>query len=71
MSYQCWQSALRIKAPNEVSLFYQASLERTGDRVHARLNMQRKVLAVLWTIWKNDVDYTTPNFCIHRLHPRE
>ena len=57
MSYQCWQSALRTKEPNEVSLFYQASLERTGDRVHARLNTQRKVLAVLWTIWKNDVDY--------------
>ncbi len=57
MSYQCWQSALRTKEPNEVSLFYKASLERTGDKVHARLNTQRKVLAVLWTIWKNDVGY--------------
>lgn len=57
MSYQCWQSALRTKEPNEVSLFYKASLKRTGDKVHARLNTQRKVLVVLWTIWKNDVAY--------------
>lgn len=57
MSYQCWQSALRTKEPNEDSLFYKASLERTGNKVHARLNTQRKVLTVLWTIWKNGVDY--------------
>ena len=53
-----WQSALRTKDPNEVSQFYEASLRRTNNSTHARLNTQRKVLAVLWTIWKKDVDYT-------------
>lgn len=62
MSYQCWQSAFRTKEPNEVTLFYKASLKRTGDKVHARLNTQRKVLAVLWTIWKNDVAYNPKLF---------
>lgn len=57
ISHQCWASALRTKDPNEVSLFYEASLRRTGNPVRARLNTQRKVLAVLWTIWKNNVDY--------------
>ena len=47
VSYRCWQSALRTKDPNEVSQFYEASLLRTNNSTHARLNTQRKVLAVL------------------------
>lgn len=62
ISHQCCLSALRTKDPNEVSLFYEASLQRTGDKTHARLNTQRKVLAVLWTIWKNNVDYNPKRF---------
>jgi transposase len=57
VSHQCYVSALRTKEPNEVSRFYEASLRRTGNPLHARLNTQRKVLAVLWTIWKNNVSY--------------
>lgn len=33
--------------------FYRASLERTQDKTHARLNTQRKILAVLWAMWKS------------------
>ena len=62
VSYRCWQSSLRTKDPNEVSQFYEASLLRTNNSTHARLNTQRKVLAVLWTIWKNDVDYNPSLF---------
>ncbi|MCY4225999.1 MAG: hypothetical protein OXF06_14360 [Bacteroidetes bacterium] len=53
MSYLAWLSSKRTKDPNEVSSFYEASLQRT----RARLNTQRKLLTVMWTIWKNDVDY--------------
>lgn len=63
VSHQCYVSALRTKEPNEVSRFYEASLRRTGNPLHARLNTQRKVLLVLWTIWKNDVSYQPNLFC--------
>ena len=53
---------MRTAQPNEVSLFYDASLRRTGDPVHARLNTQRKILKVLWTIWKKDVAYNSKRF---------
>ena len=53
---------MRTAEPNEVSLFYDASLRRTGDPVHARLNTQRKILKVLWTIWKKDVAYDSKRF---------
>ena len=57
VSHPCYISALRTKEPNEVSRFYEASLRRTGNPLHAQLNTQRKVLVVLWTIWKNNVSY--------------
>ena len=37
--------------------FYRASLERTKDKTHARLNTQRKILAVLLAIWKTGESY--------------
>ena len=30
---------------------------------HARLNTQRKILAVLWTLWRKNVDYNPKLFC--------
>ena len=62
VSYRCWQSSLKTKDPNEVSQFYEASLLRTNNSTHARLHTQRKVRAVLWTIWKKDVDYNSSLF---------
>ena len=57
VSYRIYLSALRTSTPNEVTRFYEASLATTGNATHARLNTQRKVLAVLWTIWKHNVVY--------------
>lgn len=42
LSYRAWLAALR-HSDNEVEAFYEASLSRTGDRTHARLNTQRKI----------------------------
>lgn len=62
MSYRAWLTATRISKPNEVSQFYEASLERTHNATRARLNTQRKILAVLWSIWKRNVAYNPDLF---------
>ena len=62
LSYRCWLTSQQVAVPNEVSLFYEASLLRTDNPIHARLNTQRKILTVLWTIWKKDVDYNPTLF---------
>jgi transposase len=55
MSCHAWQTALG--GHNEVNEFYQRSLARTQDRVAARLNTQRKILATLWGLWKRKENY--------------
>lgn len=47
---------------NAVSTYYEQSLARTHDPTHARLNTQRKILATLWSIWKNDTTYKPERF---------
>jgi transposase len=53
--YQAWMSAL--KGDNEVRRFYLSSLKRTYNRVHARLNTQRKIIAVMYGMWKRGEAY--------------
>lgn len=61
LSYRAWMAALR-HGDNEVAQFFEQSLERTGDRSHARLNTQRKILATLLSLWKNDSKYQPERF---------
>jgi hypothetical protein len=42
--------------------FYLASLERTRDEVHARLNTQRKVLQTLLALWKHQREFDPKTF---------
>jgi transposase len=58
--YQAWMSAL--KGDNEVKEFYLNSLQRTHSRVHARLNTQRKIIAVMYGLWKNGEAYNPKLF---------
>ncbi|MFC1811882.1 hypothetical protein ACFL03_04265 [Thermodesulfobacteriota bacterium] len=46
-----------MKGDNEVKRFYLDSLQRTHNRKHARLNTQRKILAVIYSIWKKGAAY--------------
>src|SRR5699024_9226974 len=55
VSYIAWETAQG--SDNEVSGFYQASLERTGNATNARLNTQRKILITLWSLWKHKRTY--------------
>lgn len=60
LSYRAFMSSL--KSDNEVKRFYLSSLKRTYDKKHARLNTQRKILAVMYSIWKKGVPYRAELF---------
>lgn len=55
LSYRAFVAAM--KGDNEVKRFYSNSLQRTHNQKHARLNTQRKIIAVMYTIWKKGVSY--------------
>jgi transposase len=46
-----------MRGDNEVKRFYQQSLSRTHNKVHARLNTQRKVVSVMYGLWKKGGPY--------------
>jgi transposase len=60
LSYQAWLAAMR--GDNEVRRFYSTSYRRTLSRVHARLNTQRKIIAVMYGIWKRGQAYNPQLF---------
>jgi transposase len=60
VSYRAWLSAL--KGDNEVRQFYRASLQRTHNKTHARLNTQRKIIAVMYGVWKQGEAYSREVF---------
>jgi transposase len=60
VSYRAWLTAQR--SDNEVRQFYYASLQRTHSKVHARLNTQRKILAVMYGLWKRGEEYRAEVF---------
>ena len=62
LSYRAWLGAMKTREPNEVRRYYEVSLSRTQNQVHARLNTQRKILTSLWTIWKHNIPYSATGF---------
>ena len=60
VSYRAWYNAQ--KGNNEVHQFYRASLQRTHSKVHARLNTQRKIIAVMYGVWKRGEQYSAEVF---------
>ena len=61
ISYRAWLTALR-RGRGPVWEFYEHSLERTGDAVHARLNTQRKVLTTMLHLWRNNQEFDSQRF---------
>lgn len=55
LSYRAFMATM--KSDNEVKRFYLDSLQRTHSRKHARLNTQRKILSVMYSIWKKGAAY--------------
>jgi transposase len=62
MSYWSWKGALWTQEDNVVKQFYHRSLERTHEKVHARLNTQRKIIATLWIMWKRKERFDPKRF---------
>ncbi len=60
LSYRAFMAAM--KGSNEVKRFYLRSLKRTQNRKHARLNTQRKILSVMYSIWKKGEAYSSELF---------
>jgi len=60
LSYRAWLAAM--KGDNEVKRFFSDSYRRTLNRVHARLNTQRKITAVMYGIWKRGEAYRAQLF---------
>ena len=53
LSYHAWRTGCKsTTGDNPVQRFYRASLERTHDVRHARLNTQRKILTAMWRMWQ-------------------
>lgn len=58
VSYTAWRTACKsTSGDNEVKRFYRASLDRTRIVRHARLNTQRKIIEVMWTVWRKGLTY--------------
>lgn len=55
LSFRAFMAAMR--GDNEVKRFYLDSLNRTHDHKHARLNTQRKILTVMYGLWKKGEAY--------------
>jgi len=55
-----WKTS--VGKDNEVTEFYEASPERCGDPVKARLNTNGKFLIILWSIWKHKRTYRPEKF---------
>lgn len=63
ISYRVWKAGARqATSTNEVKRFYETSLANSTSQTNARLNTQRKILKVLWTIWRKQVCYNPDLF---------
>lgn len=61
LSYRAWLVAVKQKR-GAVYEFHTASLARTGDPVHARLNTQRKLLHTLLVLWRSQREFDPGRF---------
>jgi transposase len=57
MSRSVFLGALKSKGENAFKTSYRKALETTHDKDHARLSTQRKILTVMWTLWKRGEEY--------------
>jgi transposase len=62
LSYRAWLCAMG--GDNEVRRFYSRSLQQTFSHVHARLNTQRKIIAVMYGMWKTGEAYRPELFLL-------
>lgn len=61
ISYRAWMAAMKQRR-GPIYQFYSASLQRTGDHTHARLNTQRKILHTLLVLWRTQKPFDAKQF---------
>lgn len=62
MSHRAWLKAAHAEADNEIKRFWQASCRRASSERNARLNTQRKIINVMWSLWRNGWKYDPQQF---------
>jgi len=58
VSRTAFERAKTTKRPNGIKEFYAGSLSRTGSQTKARLNTQRKILAIMLAMWRDGTEYS-------------
>src|SRR5882672_1472170 len=57
MTRTAFLGAMSTQDDNLFKRTYRQTLQRAHDKTHARLTTQRKILAVLWAMWKGGTEY--------------
>ena len=57
MSRKSFEASIRTRTDNMFKRGYRKSVDRTGNKVHARLSTQRKIVSVLRAMWIGGTDY--------------
>lgn len=57
MSRTAFETSRLTRSPNAFQRAYARYLESTHDETHARLSTQRKIITVLWTLWRKGIEY--------------
>jgi hypothetical protein len=58
LSRTAFYGAFKSRGENGIKAFYGRSYLRTGNADHARLNTQRKILAIMLAMWRDGTDYS-------------
>jgi transposase len=58
ISRKAFERAIGTKRMNGIKDFYLGSLKRTGNETSARLNTQRKILAIMLAVWRDGTEYS-------------
>lgn len=57
VSRTVFNGAMRTRSDNLIKRSYRRTLANTGSDIHARLTCQRKILAVMWAMWRDGTAY--------------
>jgi len=52
VSRKAFDHAMRARGDNLIKRSYARTLANTGDETHARLTTQRKILVIMWSMWR-------------------
>lgn len=58
LSRCAYNGAVSSRTENLFQRTYHDSVNRTKNKMHARLSVQRKIVTVLWTLWRKNLCYT-------------